>query len=89
MRMCVLLCCEDFGNAHVCQLLIGKWIIPRYCKFLACLHMVEHDLYHIFECIRCLHLFLIIHQVSGIYLAVPNVDPVHQFHKILGSIPHH
>ena len=39
--MCVLLCCEDLGDAHVCQMPIVKLRIPRDCKFLAHIHLVK------------------------------------------------
>ena len=76
--MCVYLCCEDFGDAHVFQLPIGKWRIPRYCKFLNRLHLVKHDFYWIFDVIHPLHLVLISHQISGRYLSLTNVELVHQ-----------
>ena len=79
--MCVFLCCEDFGDAHVCQLPIEKWIIPCNFNFLTCIHMVEQYLYWLFGVIRCLHFVLIPHQVSRHYLEVPKVEPSHQFDK--------
>ena len=39
--------------------------------------------------IRCIHFVLIFHQVYGRYLAVPNIEPVHNLYKRLVGIPHH
>ena len=88
--MCVLLCYDYFGDAYVCQLpIFGKWRIPCYCEFLTRLHLVEQYFYWVFGVIRRLNVSLIIHEVSVSYLAVPNIDPVHKFNKILDSIPHY
>ena len=61
IQMCILLCCEDFCDAHVCQLPIGKWRITRYCQFFPCFHLAEQDLYRVFDVVRHLHLILILH----------------------------
>ena len=73
---------------HLCLAAANlKTRIPRYYEFLSHLHLDEHDYYWIFDVIRCLRLLLILHQVYGHYLDVPNVEPVHQFKKYLLAYP--
>ena len=66
-----------------------KWQIPRYCKFLTRIHLVKQYFYWILDIIHRLHFFLIPHQVSGCYLALPNVELIDHLHKRLVCIYHH
>ena len=51
--------------------------------------MVKHGFYQIFDIIRCFNFILILRQVYGRYLDLPKIEPLHQSHKRIFSIPHH
>ena len=78
-----------FFNTHVCEIPIGKWWVPRYCKMFSRLYLVKQDLYGVLNFVSCLHLLLILHKVSGHDLSVPHAHPVHQLHKGIICITYH
>ena len=86
--MLVFLCCEDFGDLHVYQLPIRKMANYPLLRIPGPSPSVQKDFDWIFNVICCLHFFLVPHQVYGHYLAVPNLDPAHNFNKILFGILH-
>ena len=44
IRMCIFLRHQYFSNAHLCELRIRKWRVPRYCELFYRLYLLKQDL---------------------------------------------
>ena len=86
--MCILLRHQNFWDAHLCELLIRKLWVPRYCECLSSLYLVKQDIGGVFDVICCLYLFLIYHEVSWSYLSILHGHPVHQLYDGLVCVTH-
>ena len=64
ISICIFLRCQNFCGAHVFQITIRKWCIPRDGKLFSHLYLIKQDLNWVLDIMRCLHLFLVPHRVS-------------------------